>query len=137
MKAYIEKFYRSKVALFSVVVFIVAASMVYAFSITDTDSDGDSVPNDVDLCVSTTVDKAGNDWGVNRYLWTGGSNFVSLVPDKGGKNQEMSDITIAQTKGCSCIDIVRSTDSTNVEKNNNYLNGCTRSTIEKWMKEHP
>lgn len=51
------------------------------------------------------ADAPTNGLGVNRWIWTGGPNFTTKLPPGGGKGPQLS-FSIAQTRGCSCAQII-------------------------------
>lgn len=100
------------------------------------DTDGDGIMDSVDMCAGTIVDKPGQDWGVNRYLWIGEGFFTVLQASGGDKNKIFSEFSMAQTKGCSCLDIIKQTNTGKqaIEDTNDYKNGCTKGTVDGWIR---
>jgi hypothetical protein len=133
MKAIFQKVIKSEIALLTIgILIIIMTGAVYAMGLND-DDDADGIGNSADLCLGTIIDKP-QDWGVNRYVWLGVDTFIVLQSEKGDKNQVQSEYTITQTKGCSCADIVRASTDRNLDKNNNLIGGCTKGTMDGWIK---
>jgi hypothetical protein len=142
MKKLYQKFYQSEIAiLLSGLLFMGLAGAVLAMGTlgtsADVDTDGDTVVDSLDKCPGTIVDKLGGDWGVGRYLWIGDSYFTVLEAVKGGsKIKTFSEFSMAQTKGCSCNDIVTATGATlGADRNTNYENGCTKGVVSGWIRD--
>ena len=139
MKKILEKLRQSeKLLVATVVLFMVMAGVALAISITSNESDADldGIADSADLCVGTIVDKPLDDWGVNKYLWIGEGYFTVLTPSKGSKIKVFSELSMVQTKGCSCMDILKATDTRpNADNSGNYKFGCAKNVIEGWIKE--
>lgn len=139
MKKILERIRQSEKLLAVVVImFMVMAGVALAISITgnELDADADGIADSADLCVGTIVDKPADDWGVNKYLWIGEEYFTVLIPSKGSKIKVFSELSMTQTKGCSCMDILKATDTRpNADNSGNYKFGCAKNVIEGWIKD--
>lgn len=115
--------------------FVLMVGVVLAFSVNDSqpDSDGDTVADSVDQCPDTLIDNPTDNLSVNHHMWVGGEYFTVLVPNKKDKDKVQSEFSIADTKGCSCSDIVKFGNK-NLDNASEVKFGCSKGTMESWVK---
>jgi hypothetical protein len=104
------------------------------FEVPNCDADNDGVRDDMDLCKETTPDSFSS-LGINRYLWSSGEKFDTLVPAKKNTfNLEPSALSIQATHGCSCEQILDELSSKTSESfSGHYKFGCSKSVVEDWI----
>lgn len=123
--------YEKGLAVTGIVFFVMAGAVLAVGNNDGVDIDGDGVVDSADMCLNTVPDQS-TDWGTNRYLWFGaGSDFFSLYYPDG--NKDISDISIRDTKGCSCFDILKTRNAS--DNAGQYKSGCTKGTLEEWVKK--
>ena len=95
------------------------------------DSDGDGVPDDVDVCDDTIVPESvpTRRLGVNRWaLVDDDGDFDTTTPPGGGKGPELS-FSLEDTAGCSCEQIIVALGLGRGHRR--Y--GCSISAMEAWV----
>jgi len=86
-------------------------------------------------CTTPAIDEIPGSLGVNRHIWNSGDNFTTLVPKGKGSFEEIaSQFTLADTRGCSCtqiLDILQAKTGGDFEGHRKF--GCSKSIIEDWI----
>jgi UDP-glucose 4-epimerase len=109
--------YRTEKVLFiSGILFVVMVGGVLAMGLGDDypDADGDTVADNVDQCQYTAVDRPTDE------------------PNKKDKDKVQSEFSMADTRGCSCSDIIKMVSKTQDTSGDSKF-GCSKGTIQSWL----
>lgn len=96
------------------------------------DSDGDGVPDRLDVCSDTVIPEGvpTKGLGVNRWALVDGDGiFDTTLPPGGGKSPQLA-YTIEETAGCSCEQIITALD---LGKGHEKF-GCSISAMETFLE---
>ena len=117
-----------------------------------TDETCDTLDNDCDgtidvhvcnwFCAPTTETTPKETMGVNRFVWKGGTNFITLTSKtvKGRTTffNTTSPFTLEDTNGCSCSQILTQLNVYNPELFGDMLGhwkfGCSKSVMEEFIR---
>lgn len=100
----------------------------------DLDGDDDGINDSEDLCPETAVDTM--DLKPNRWMWDGDWQ-KGEIPGKGKAKGPDFTVSMEQTKGCSCFQILDWLNENYPEEygemNGHYKFGCSKSVIEDFI----
>ncbi len=97
----------------------------------DNDADGDSICGDTDICAATAIPESvpTDRLGTNRFAQTDASPAFETTAPKGGGKGPRKSFSIADTRGCSCEQIITVLDL----GNGHTKFGCSISAMEDFV----
>lgn len=113
----------------------------------DQDVDADGIPNVEDLCMFTVADELERDLGPNQWRLGGVPGAYAFETERRGSGGRLRSYTLADTRGCSCFDILRQLDARDYfwttdpgtgdpvyEGYEGHLKkGCSPSVMDAWL----
>ena len=98
-----------------------------------TDEDNDGVADSIDVCPATAIPEAVPSRRLGRYRWTLDSADGSFTQRNRGKWSHF-DFTTADTRGCSCDQIIEASKLPRWAKRINRQRGCSTLVMLHWIR---